>query len=97
MKRLVLLALAAVSAFALLSPAKAQEFAPLVQKDTVSLVRVNLDKLDADNLSSQAEKLANSVIDFFVDDAKQAEVTKQVVPLAKALIAGYFGSIVQPL
>ncbi len=97
MKRLVLLALAAVSAFALLSPAKAQEYAPLVQKDTVSLVRVNLDKLDADNLSSQAEKLANSAIDFFVDDAKQAEETKQVVPLAKALIAGYFGSIVQPL
>lgn len=97
MKRLVLLALAVVSTFALLAPAKAQEFAPLVQKDTVSLIRVNLDKLDADNLSAQAEKLANSAIDYFVDDSEQAGELKQVVPLGKVFIAQYFGSFVQPL
>ena len=97
MKRLALLAIAAFSIFATLAPAKAQEYAPLIQKETVSIARINLDKLEADHLSAQAEKLANSAIDYFVEDKEQANQLKQTTPLAKVFITGYFAESIQPL
>ena len=97
MKRLALLAFAALSVFAALAPAKAQEYAPLIQKETVSVARINLDKLEADHLSAQAEKLANSAIDYFVEDKEQANQLKQTTPLAKVFITGFFSESIQPL
>ena len=97
MKRFVLLALAAVSAFATLAPAKAQEYAPLIQKETVSVGRINLDKLDADNLSAQAQKVASAAIDYFVEDKEKANEFKESLSLAKVMITGYFATAVQPL
>ena len=97
MKRLVLFALAIVSAFALPSAVKAQEFVPLVQPETTSVTRVNLDKLDSATLTSQAEKIANAALDFFVPDAKQAEEMKQAVPVVKLVLGQYLETYVQPL
>ncbi|MGN0910360.1 MAG: hypothetical protein ACI4NV_02935 [Thermoguttaceae bacterium] len=97
MKRLVLFALAIVSAFALPSAVKAQEFAPLVQPETTSVTRVNLDKLDSSTLTSQAEKIANAALDFFVPDAEQAEEMKQAVPVVKLVLGQYLETYIQPL
>ena len=97
MKRLVLFALAIVSAFALPSAVKAQEFVPLVQPETTSVTRVNLDKLDSATLTSQAEKIANAALDFFVPDAEQAEEMKQAVPVVKLVLGQYLETYVQPL
>lgn len=97
MKRLVLFALAIVSAFALQSAIKAQEFAPLVQPETTSVTRVNLDQLDASTLTSQAEKIANVALDLFVPDADQAEEMKQAVPVVKLFLGQYLETYVQPL
>ena len=97
MKRFVLLALAAVSAFATLAPAKAQEYAPLIQKETVSVGRINLDKLDADNLSAQAQKVASAAVDYFVEDKEKAKEFKESLSLVKVMISGYFTTTVQPL
>lgn len=97
MKRLVLFALAIVSAFALPSAVKAQEFVPLVQPETTSVTRVNLDKLDSATLTSQTEKIANAALDFFVPDAKQAEEMKQAVPVVKLVLGQYLETYVQPL
>ena len=97
MKRLVLFALAIVSAFTLQTAVKAQEFAPLIQPETVAVTRINLDKIDSSALSSQAEKIANAAIDFFVTDADQAEETKQAVPLIKLMLAQYLDTYIQPL
>ncbi len=97
MKRLVLFALAIVSAFALPSALKAQEFVPLVQPETTSVTRVNLDKLDSATLTSQAEKIANAALDFFVPDAEQAEEMKQAVPVVKLVLGQYLETYVQPL
>lgn len=97
MKRLVLFALAIVSSFALQSTIKAQEFAPLVQPETTSVTRVNLDQLDASTLTSQAEKIANAALDLFVPDADQAEEMKQAVPVVKLFLGQYLETYVQPL
>ena len=97
MKRLVLFALAIVSAFALPSAVKAQEFVPLVQPETTSVTRVNLDKLDSATLTSQTEKIANAALDFFVPDAEQAEEMKQAVPVVKLVLGQYLETYVQPL
>ena len=97
MKRLVLFELAIVSAFALPSAVKAQEFVPLVQPETTSVTRVNLDKLDSATLTSQAEKIANAALDFFVPDAEQAEEMKQAVPVVKLVLGQYLETYVQPL
>ncbi len=97
MKRLVLFALAIVSAFALPSALKAQEFVPLVQPETTSVTRVNLDKLDSATLTSQTEKIANAALDFFVPDAEQAEEMKQAVPVVKLVLGQYLETYVQPL
>lgn len=97
MKRFVLLALAAVAVFATFAPAKAQEYAPLIQKETVSVARLNLDKLEGDALSAQAEKLANSAIDYFLDDKEKAKELKQTTALVKVMVAQYFTTAVQPL
>lgn len=97
MKRLVLFALAIVSAFALPSAVKAQEFAPLVQPETTSVTRFNLDKLDSSTLTSQAEKIANAALDFFVPDAEQAEEMKQAVPVVKLVLGQYLETYIQPL
>ncbi len=97
MKRLVLFALAIVSAFALQTVVRAQEFAPLIQPETVAVSRINLDKIDSSALSSQAEKIANAAIDFFVADADQAKETKQAVPLIKLMLAQYLDTYIQPL
>lgn len=97
MKRLVLFALAIVSSFALQSAIKAQEFAPLVQPETTSVTRVNLDQLDASTLTSQAEKIANAALDLFVPDADQAEEMKQAVPVVKLFLGQYLETYVQPL
>ena len=97
MKRLALLAVAAFSIFATFAPAKAQEYAPLIQKETVSVARVNLDKLEAESLAAQAEKLAGSAIDYFVEDKEQANELKQATSLVKVMITSYFTTAVQPL
>ena len=97
MKRLVLFALAIVSAFALQSTIKAQEFAPLVQPETTSVTRINLDQLDASTLTSQAEKIANAALDLFVPDADQAEEMKQAVPVVKLFLGQYLETYIQPL
>lgn len=97
MKRLVLLALSVVSTLALLVPVKAQDYAPLVQRETVTLARLDLTKLSSEKLSSQAEKLGNAAIDYFVNDPQQAKDAKQIVPVVKIFIPQYFETFIQPL
>ncbi len=97
MKRFALLALAVISAFVLPATTKAQEYAPLIQKETVAVFRLNFDKLDAEQLSSQAITLGNSAVDYFVADTEKAAQLKEAVPLAQVFVAQYFATFVQPL
>ena len=97
MKRLVLLAAAVVAAFTSLASAKAQEFAPLVQPETVSVSKLNLDKLTPELVSAQVAKLASSAIDYFVEDAEQAQELKETTPILNIFITQYHSTFVAPL
>ena len=96
MKRLALLALAVVAVVASFRAVYAQEFAPLVQSETVSIVRVNLDAVDSTLLGNQVQKLANAAVDYFNPDKEKAQELKQATPLAKMFAIQYFASFVQP-
>ena len=68
MRKLTSFAFAVLAIFALVGTAHAQEYAPLIQKDVVSVVRINLDKVDPTQLGAQVQKLGGAAIDYFVPD-----------------------------
>ncbi len=99
MKRIALLVFAAVAALGLAGRAAAQDaFAPLVQKETVSIARIDLNKIDAKTLQSQLVKVAEAGIDYFVADvdAEQADAAKKAVPMIGAVATQYFSLFVDP-
>ncbi|MBQ4080061.1 MAG: hypothetical protein II596_05220, partial [Thermoguttaceae bacterium] len=92
----LVLSLAATLIFAGAAVAQ-DDYAPLVQKETVSVSRINFDQLNSDQISQKIVKIANSAVDYFVSDKNQATEIKKTVPLASIFIAQAFANYVQPL
>ena len=92
----LVLSLAATLIFAGAAVAQ-DDYAPLVQKETVSVSRINFDQLNSDQISQKIVKIANSAVDYFVSDKNQATEIKKTVPIASIFIAQAFANYVQPL
>ncbi len=98
MKRLGILALVASAAFFASSFAAAQDdYLPLVQEETISIVRADLSKIDGQQLSKLFQKTAAGVVDAFVQDKEQADQLKQALPLVGMMIAQNVATYVKPL
>ena len=97
MRKLTSFAFAVLAIFALVGTAHAQEYAPLIQKDVVSVVRINLDKVDPTQLGAQVQKLGGAAIDYFVPDLENADEIKQAFPIANLFISQYHTEFVKPL
>ena len=92
----LVLSLAATLIFAGAAVAQ-DDYAPLVQKETISVSRINFDQLNSDQISQKIVKIANSAVDYFVSDKNQATEIKKTVPIASIFIAQAFANYVQPL
>jgi len=98
MRRFGVLSLVASAAFFAVGFAVAQDdYLPLVQEETISIVRTDLSKLDGQNISRQVQKLATSAIDAFVNDKDQAKQAKETIPLIGVMVAQNFATYVKPL
>ncbi len=97
MRKFASYALSFVAAFTMLGTLCAQEYAPLVQKDVTSIVRVNLNKLDPERLGAQVEKLGAAAIDYFAPEMKNADDFKKALPTANLFISRFHKDYVAPL
>ena len=98
MKRFTLVVLALFASFVCTNAIFAQgAYAPLVLKETVSIVRVNLNNINSEKISSTIQKVGTAAVDYFVADGENAKNAKQVIPLAGIIAAQFFGTNVQPI
>ncbi len=98
MKRFTLVALALFTSFVFTNALFAQgTYAPLIQKETVSVVRVNLDNVDSTKISSTIQTVGSAAVDYFVADSETATNAKQTIPLVGIIAAQFFGTNVQPI
>ena len=98
MKRFTLVALALFTSFVFTNALFAQgAYAPLIQKETVSVVRVNLDNVDSTKISSTIQTVGSAAVDYFVADSETATNAKQTIPLVGIIAAQFFGTNVQPI
>ncbi|MBP5622259.1 MAG: hypothetical protein J6X44_09615, partial [Thermoguttaceae bacterium] len=98
MKRFTLVVLALFASFVCTNDIFAQgAYAPLVLKETVSIVRVNLNNINSEKISSTIQKVGTAAVDYFVADGENAKNAKQVIPLAGIIAAQFFGTNVQPI
>ncbi len=72
------------------------DYAPLVQKETISIVRVNLDNVDSEKISSAVKKVGTAAVDYFVADNEEAANAKQIIPIVGIFASQFFGTNVQP-
>ena len=97
MKYFARAALALLALFVVGNIANAQtEYESLVRQDSVSITRINLDKLSAEQLSQVVQKVGNAAVDYFVDDKEQKDSVKKLLPIAGIFLSQFFESNVQP-
>lgn len=98
MKRLGISALSILTSFVCACVAYAQNDASgLIQKETVTVVKVDLTKIDSETLSGAVQKIGSAAIDYFVDEADKASEMKETLPFASLLVGQAFSEFVAPV
>ena len=97
MSKFASFALSLLAVLTMMGSLSAQEYAPLVQQDVISVVRVNLDKVDPTQLGAQAQKLGGAAIDYFAADLENKDEIKQALPIATIFISQYHTDFIKPL
>lgn len=97
MKRFTLLALSVVTSLVFAGVSFAQDYVPLVQKDTISITKINLANLDSPKLTQTLQTVGSAAVDYFVSDKEKSEETKKALPLVGIIVGQYFGTNIQPL
>lgn len=97
MKHIALLTLAVLTSFVFAGSTIAQDYLPLIQKDTISLTQVNLENITSEDFSESIQKVGSAAIDYFLGDNEDVADMKKSLPLISMLAEQVFIANVQPL
>ena len=98
MKSFFRASLALLALFAFCGVVRSQSYESLVQKETVSIVKINLDQIDSQSLAKSIQKIGNGAVDYFLPgNDENATQFKQLVPIAGMFVSQAYSTNVEPL
>lgn len=96
MKHFANWALAVLTSFICAGSLIAQDYAPLIQKDTISITQVNLSNLTSEELVDSIQKIGSAAIDYFMPETDNSQM-KESLPIISMIAEQAFVTNIQPL